>query len=308
MLSLWWKDKMKRYYSIIFTIFAFSLLTQSVVPVVALEELPDENFEESPSPKASVKATTTPKPVATSAVKAATATSTPKGSAAAVVSNAKLTVLRGTLSATPSAVGKLLVKNSDGDDNNVDTDKNTKIFSISETGVKSKTTLSKFKLNDKVIAVGNKNSDGKSLLATYLIQNNQVEDIPRTGVYGVISTREASGAAAFKLEVKSPNKDEKQNFIVNADTVVRVKDIDSPKLSDIKIGDRVTLLAYKDEKTDVNFVTRIFVLPGRAAGLLRDIREASASASPATTPKSSAAASGSATVKATSSPTNKVAP
>jgi hypothetical protein len=266
---------MKKYYSIGLTILFFTILTSVISPTVAIEgnaqvKEVEEDFSTSPTPKVA----------ATPAVKGLTKQSPQTSStpAARNTANQKMIVYKGEVSATPSAVGKFLITTADGQ-KNIDTDKSTKVF-IFDKGTKIVSLVSKIKIGDNAIAIGSIVEDGKALLAKYVVINkNPPLDNPRNAKYGLVSSREASGTAAFVLQIKSPSKDEKvASYTVNAETVVKVKDNDSSKLSDIKIGDRVTFTFYVDEKTKQNIITRIFVIPGRAAGLLKDIRDASAAA------------------------------
>jgi hypothetical protein len=290
----------KKTYSALFTIIFFVLITSAIVPVGAVQE----DFSDSPSPKATAKTTASPKVAAAST--SASPSATPKSSISPSPSSKanqdtpteKMSVLKGEVSATPSAIGKFLI-NVDGSDKNVDTDKKTKVYSF-DSGKKTAITVSKLKIKDKVVVIGQTTADTKSFLARYiLVMNNPVASLKRNSMYGIVATREASGAA-FIIDVKSPNKDDEKKFTLNSSTVVIVKDIENPKLSDIKIGDRVTLTYYKDGTT--NFATRILSNPGRAAGLLKDIRDASTSASP----KASTSALPTATAKSSASPTAKV--
>ncbi|MDQ3098471.1 MAG: hypothetical protein M3Q44_01885 [bacterium] len=253
---------MKKYYSIALTILFFSIVTSVISPTVTIEgnaqvkEI-EEDFSTSPTPKSS----------GSSASPQARSTS-----------NQKTIVYKGEISATPSSVGKFLVSTADGQ-KNVDTDKSTKVY-IFDKGIKTASTVARIRMGDNSATIGQLTEDGKALLAKYiLITRNPLTDKPRSAKYGLVSSREASGTAAFILQIKSPSKDEKvANYTVNAETVVKVKDIDTSKLSDIKIGDRVTFTYYVDEKTGQNIITRIFVIPGRASGLLKDLRDASAAA------------------------------
>lgn len=278
---------MKKTYTGLFTLIFFTLLTSAIVPVAAIDTKTNqvtEDFSESPTPKAAVKSAST------------------SPSAVPTVST-KTTVYKGEVSATPSAIGKFLVKTDDGD-KNVDTDKKTKVFSF-DTGKRVASTVSKLKVTDKVVVVGNLTSDNKSLLATYvLVFNKKAPEQTRNSMYGTVSSREASGSA-FTLVVKSPNKDESTNFLLNSSSNLKVKDLENPKLSDIKIGDRVTLIYTIDN--GVNTITRIFAIPGRAAGLLREIRESSGSASASPSASPAASVKGAATTK-TSSPSATAKP
>lgn len=272
---------MKKTYSGIFTLIFFTLLTSAIVPVAAIDNKVSqvtEDFSVSPTPKGAVKAAST------------------SPSALPTVST-KTTIYKGDVSATPSAIGKFLVKTDEGD-KNVDTDKKTKVYSF-DTGKRVATTVSKLKVSDKVVIVGNMTSDNKSLLASYvLVFNKKVAEPTKNAMYGTVSSREASGSA-FTLVVKSPSKDETTSFLINSSTSVKVKDLENPKLSDIKIGDRVTLIYTIDG--GVNTVTKIFAIPGRASGLLREIRESSGSASTSPVASPSPSVKGAATTK-TSSP------
>ncbi|MDQ3239012.1 MAG: hypothetical protein M3P33_00670 [bacterium] len=289
---------MKNNLSIIFTLLTFVLITQAITPVFGVTG-PDEDFSTS-TPIASTK------PIATATGQVKSATAPPIASPSAVIKqpinslskNGKLITISGTLSATPSAIGKFLIKREDVGQS-IDTDKNTKIISISSTNQKTKILLSKIKINSPIIVVGEKSLTGNIFLASYVISPTQTIVKPKVPSYGVVSNREASGAATFILEIKSPNSEEKTKFVINSETTVKVKELVAPKLSDIKIGDRVTLLSYFDEKLGVNFVTHIFAIPGRASGLLRDMREASPTATATSTIKPAP------TKESTASPTKK---
>ncbi len=265
---------MKKYYSIGLTILFFSIVTSVISPTVAIQ-----GNAASPSPSALPEedfSSDTPKPTNTPVARGLTRNASASASPQAQTSG-KTIVYKGEVTATPSAVGKFIVSTADGQ-KNVDTDKSTKVW-IFDKGQKTVSTVSKIKMGDSVAAIGQMTSDNKALLARFvLVMRNQPQEKPRSAMYGVVSNREASGSAAFVLEIKSPNKDDKNNYLVNAETTVKVKDNEAPKLSDIKIGDRVTFTYYKDDKTNENVITRIFVIPGRAAGLLKDIRDASAAA------------------------------
>lgn len=260
---------MKKYFSICLTILFFTLITSIISPTIAVNgnaatTLPEEDFSATPT----AKAKSTP----------ASLSSSPKATGSAQAANVKTTVYKGEISATPSAVGKLLISTNTGE-KNVDTDKATRVF-IFDKNLKTASTVQRIKKGDNAVAIGALTADKKSLLAKYIfILKDTATQNSRKSQYGVITSREASGTAAFVLQIKNPGKDEKnESYTVNAETTVRVKDIETPKLSDIKIGDRVTFTYYIDEKTNANIITRIFVIPGRAAGLLKEIRDASAAA------------------------------
>ncbi len=291
----------KKSYSGIFTIIFFVLIVSSIVPVAALENktLPEEDFS-SPTAKGAVKAATT----------------APQASTGAVAASSKIVVYKGEVSATPSAIGKFLVKTNEGD-KNVDTDKKTKVFAYDATR-KTVTTVARLKVTDKVIVVGQVTTDGKSLLAQHiLVITKKTVDQEKSALYGTVSNREASGSA-FTISVKSPSQNDEEELTLNANTAVTVKDVEAPKLSDIKIGDRVTLTYYT--QNNVNYATRVLAIPGRAAGLLREIRESSSSASTnpiasptaavksAATTKPAASATPSASSKATTKPSATAKP
>lgn len=284
----------KKTYPLLFTGIFFLTLVSGITQVGAIESkaMPiDEDFS-TPTPKGAVKAAT-----ATPSAKAvASASASSSAASKSTITLSKATIYKGEVSATPSAVGKLLVKTDSGD-KNIDTDKVTKIYTY-DSGRRVAMTLTKVRVPDKVVVIGETNETSKALLARYvMVMNKQADDMSRGSMYGVVSSREASGAA-FTLQVKSPNKDETMNFVLNASSIITVKDVTAPKLSDIKIGDRVTL-TYVTTK-DLSTITRIHSIPGRAAGLLRDIRESTGSASAAPS------ASASATTKATASPRSNV--
>jgi hypothetical protein len=284
---------MRKTYTGIFTIIFFTLLTSTIIPVAAIDNKAKqvtEDFSESPTPKGTVKSAST---------------------APEAITN-KILIYKGEVSATPSAIGKFLVK-TDSADKNIDTDKNTKVYNY-DSGKRAVSAVNKLKVTDKVVVIGNNTADNKSLLANYvMVFNKQPTEKLKSAMYGIVSSREATGSS-FTLEVKNPLKDESTHFILNQSTSVSVKDLEYPKLSDIKIGDRVTLV-YTTEN-ELNTATRIFAIPGRASGLLREIRESSnaavatASASPsvksATTTKPSATPSHSA--KMSSKPAVTVKP
>ncbi len=270
---------MKKYYSIGLTILFFTLITSIISPSVAIEGnaqgKPIKEVEEDFS-------TPTQKPTSTpvakgltrqSASSSAEPTEKPK-----TVASQKMVVYKGEVSATPSAVGKFLVTTAEGQ-KNVDTDKSTRVY-IFDKGQKTIASVSKIKMGDKSVSIGQVTEDGKALLAKYvLIMRNTPTEKTKNAKYGIVSSREASSSSSFVLQIKSPSKDEKtENYLINAETTVKVKDVENPQLSDIKIGDRVTFTFYVDEKTNQNIITRIFSIPGRAAGLLKDIRDASAAA------------------------------
>lgn len=262
---------MKKYYSIGLTIVFFAFLTSLISPNVVVNTQAQTNEIEEDFSTPVPNASQTPKSSSTAAAKASTnPTTNPE------TQSKKMIAYKGDISATPSAIGKLLILTPDGQ-KNIDTDKLTKVF-VYDKGIKTISTVAKIKMGDQSSIIGAPTTDGKSLLAKYiLINRNPIQEPPKSSKYGLVASREASGTAAFVLQIKSPNKDEETtNYIVNNETTVTVKDNDSSKLSDIKIGDRVTFTFYKDEKTNNNLITRVFVIPGRAAGLLKDIREASA--------------------------------
>lgn len=268
---------MKKYYSIGLTVLFFTIVTSVISPTVAIE-----GNAQSTKDVVEDFSTATPKITASPVARGlttrnASASGAPQENNSGS-SNQKMIVYKGEVTATPSAVGKFLITTADGQ-KNVDTDKATKVF-LFDKGVKSVISISKVKIGDSAVAIGQMTEEGKALLAKFvLVTRNAPAEKARNAKYGIVSSREASGSAAFVLSIKSPGKDDKvTDYTVNADTVVKVKDLDAPKLSDIKIGDRVTFTFYVDDKSGKNIITRIFVIPGRAAGLLKDIRDASAAA------------------------------
>lgn len=298
---------MKKNYPIAITVIIFTILMSTISPVVG-----QESKIATILPSATPKATASAKPTVTpQSTKIASSSAIPKSQ----ISNDKLKVYKGEISATPSAIGKFLVKVA-GEDKNVDTNKTTKVFIFDK--IKTISTVAKLKLGDQVVVIGEISDDTKTMTAKYvLVIRNELDASSRKSLYGTVSNRESTDTETFILTIKSPIKDQKEDkYVLNKDTVIKVKDIDSPKLNDIKIGDRVTLVYAEDSETGTKTVTRIYAIPGRAAGLLRDIRESSLSADKkeTTTPTSSpilgASTKSSPTAKptATTKPTATVKP
>jgi hypothetical protein len=283
---------MKKYYSLLSTIIVFTILTSTITPVIGQET-------STPKPTPTGKATATP-----ASAKTATSSAAPKTES----STTKTTVYKGEVSATPSAIGKFLVKVAD-QEKNVDTTKTTKVLSFEK--VKTVITVPKLKVGDSVAVIGQLSDDSKTLIAKYiLVLSKNAPENNKKSLYGTVSSKESTDTNTFILQIKSPSKDEKEDkYILNAETSIKVKDLEAPKQNDIKIGDRVTLTYTEDTETGTKTVTRIFAIPGRAAGLLRDIRESSTSAKPASkAPSASPAATESSAVKSAATTKSSASP
>lgn len=265
-----------KYVQIAITVTIFTTIMSIISPVVSIQSNAatkdvEEDFSTSATPKGKVLAATSSAAATAKASTKASDTATPKP----VKQSSKNTVYKGEISATPSAVGKFNVTTSDGE-KTIDTEKTTKVF-ILDKNQKTPSTVAKLKVGDKVIVIGNMSDDDKTLVAKFvMVIKTTTSETPHAAMYGVVTSREASGSA-FILHIKGPTDDKDKPFTLNNDSVIKVKDLDAPKLSDVKIGDRVTL-TYATDTLGINHITRIYVIPGRASGLLRDIRESSAAA------------------------------
>lgn len=99
----------------------------------------------------------------------------------------------------------------------------------------------------------------------------------RRAIYGLV--REINGNI---LVISHPLKDKARYKVGVVDgTVIKIKDIVSPTIADIHVGDRVA--AVGEIVGDVLFVKRVHVIPGKAIGLLERVATRSATTSPSPT-------------------------
>lgn len=91
---------------------------------------------------------------------------------------------------------------------------------------------------------------------------------------GEVTDKKVALGGTISIQTKAIKNDQEQNnlFEIESNTVIRSKQsaLDQLKPLDIKIGDKV-VLTYVESETS-NSATNIFIIPGRASSLLKDLK------------------------------------
>lgn len=107
--------------------------------------------------------------------------------------------------------------------------------------------------------------------------------------FGIVSSREATSSGTI-LSLKHPKDDTFAKALVSTQTTITAKGIDKPTIDDIKASDKVAVSGADDAK-EILQAKRLFLLPGRARGLLDRLASPSASPSKGALPTAASKAS-----------------
>ncbi len=119
--------------------------------------------------------------------------------------------------------------------------------------------FSDLKVGDFVMAMGQVNGN---ILGAKLIMVTPAKkpETRRHAVHGIVQS-----IMGQTLTLKHPKQDKTYQVLVGTDTKIKIKGLELPTLTDIKVGDRVT--ATGTIENNVLTARHLFVIPGKAQGL-----------------------------------------